>query len=87
MNEENEAAQAEDEGLPEASNVAESEPVLAEVEHEIQSLEQRVIAAIDTWYEAHFHKAAVEGRTPITSDDKDALLKGVTAAVAPATKE
>jgi len=51
------------------------------------SLEQRVTAAIDAWYVDHFHAAAVAGRAPLSADDKDALVKSVTAAVAPATKE
>lgn len=44
---------------------------------------ERVIAAVERWYAAHFHAAAVAGRAPITADDKAALLKHVADAVAP----
>jgi hypothetical protein len=48
----------------------------------------RVIAAIERWYERHFHAAAVSGTAPITADDKAALIQHVADAVAPpATQE
>ncbi len=49
---------------------------------------ERVIAAVERWYAAHFHRAAVAGTAPITADDKAALIQHVADAVAPtATKE
>jgi hypothetical protein len=49
---------------------------------------ERVIAAVEAWYAAHFHAAALAGRAPITADDKAALIQHVADAVAPtATQE
>lgn len=45
---------------------------------------EAVIAAIERWYEGHFHRAAVEGRQPISAADKADLVKAVTEAT---TKE
>lgn len=42
------------------------------------------IAAIEAWYARHFHRAAVEGRQPISAADKADLVKAVTEAT---TKE
>lgn len=46
-----------------------------------KSQAERVNAAIDEWYAAHFHAAATSGRPPITSDEKAALVEAVTAAI------
>lgn len=54
--------------------------------HPIEAVE-RAVRGIETWYANHFHAAAVAGRTPISADDKAALLKHVADAVAPAAKE
>jgi hypothetical protein len=49
---------------------------------------KRAVAAIERWYERHFHAAAVAGTAPITADDKAALIQHVADAVAPtATQE
>lgn len=45
----------------------------------------RAIAAVERWYAAHFHRAAVHGYAAIPSDDKAALIQHVVAAVS--TKE
>lgn len=43
----------------------------------------RLRAAIDRWYAAHFHAAAVSGRAPITAEDKASLIQHVTEAITP----
>ena len=49
---------------------------------------ERVIAAIERWYAAHFHAAAIAGTAPLSADDKAALIQHVADAVAPpATQE
>lgn len=73
MTEETEAGQPEGDVLPDAAPT----PL---------SLEQRLRAALDSWYANHFHAAAIAGRAPISADDKDALTKSVLGVVAP-TKE
>lgn len=45
---------------------------------------KRIEAAIEAWYARHFHRAAVEGRAPISATDKADLVKAVTEAT---TKE
>lgn len=45
---------------------------------------RKVIAAIEAWYARHFHRAAVEGRAPISATDKADLVKAVAEAT---TKE
>lgn len=47
-------------------------------------LPERVNDAIEAWYGRHFHRAAVEGRQPISATDKADLVKAVTEAT---TKE
>jgi hypothetical protein len=54
-------------------------------EKAIETDVERVVAAVEAWYSAHFHAAAVAGVTPITADDKAALIQHVTDAVAPTT--
>lgn len=49
-----------------------------------KSQAERVNDAIEQWYAAHFHRAAVEGRAPISAADKAALVQAVTEAT---TKE
>jgi len=43
--------------------------------------------AIERWYAKHFHDAVIDGRTPITVDEKASLIQSVNTVVAPATKE
>lgn len=45
---------------------------------------RKVIAAVEAWYARHFHRAAVEGRAPISATDKADLVKAVAEAT---TKE
>lgn len=45
---------------------------------------EAVLAAVERWYAGHFHRAAVEGRPPISATDKAELVKAVTEAI---TKE
>jgi hypothetical protein len=57
-------------------------------EQAIQTDAERVIAAIERWYAAHFHAAAAAGTAPLSADDKAALIQHVADAVAPpATQE
>jgi hypothetical protein len=78
MNDEPVSAQAEGEALPES----------CEIKASIHIDAAPVIAAIERWYAAHFHAAALAGRAPITADDKAALIQHVADAVAPtATQE
>lgn len=44
-------------------------------------LPERVNDAIEAWYARHFHAAAIAGRQPITSEEKAALVEGITAAI------
>lgn len=83
MTEDTVSAKAEGQPVPE---VPAATDFLHRAEQAFLTVEQRVIAGIEAWYERHFHKAAVEGRQPLSADDKAALLKSVTDAVAP-TKE
>ena len=80
------AAKAEGEALP-GSNQPAKAGFFVRAEQAAMSIEQRAVAAIEDWYERHFHACAVSGRAPISADDKAALVKGVAEAVAPATKE
>lgn len=48
---------------------------------------ERVLAAIERWYAAHFHAAALAGRAPLSADDKAALIQHVADAVAPAATQ
>lgn len=45
---------------------------------------RKVIAAVEAWYARHFHRAAVDGRAPISATDKADLVKAVAEAT---TKE
>lgn len=76
MNEDIESGQPEGEALPESL----PPPLPA---HAANGLHERLLDAIERWYAAHFHAAAVAGRAPITADDKAALVSSVTAVVAP----
>jgi hypothetical protein len=84
MNDETASAPAEGEALPDSNK-----PSFASwAEKVVQTDVERVIAAVERWYAAHFHAAAVAGRAPITADDKAALIQHVADAVAPpATQE
>lgn len=48
---------------------------------------ERVLAAVERWYERHFHRCAVAGVAPVSADDKAELLKHLAEAVAPAATE
>lgn len=50
-----------------------------DAEHAVVNLRD-VIDAIEAWYARHFHRAAVEGRAPISATDKADLVKAVTEA-------
>lgn len=80
------AAKAEGEALPESNQPAKA-GFFVRAEKAALSLEERAVAAIEDWYERHFHACAVAGRAPLSADDKAALVKSVADAVAPATKE
>lgn len=81
---ETEAAKAEGEASPAITPTPAKAGFFSRAESDVE----RVIAAVEAWYAAHFHAAAVEGRAPITADDKAALIQHVADAVAPtATKE
>jgi hypothetical protein len=55
---------------------------------ELKADAARVIDAVERWYAAHFHAAAVAGVAPLSADDKAALIQHVADAVAPpATQE
>ena len=84
MIDETEAAKAEGEASPAVTPTPAKAGFFSRAENDVE----RVIAAVERWYAAHFHAAAVEGRAPITADDKAALIQHVADAVAPtATKE
>jgi hypothetical protein len=70
---------------PNAGTEPEGE-ALPEHLHSSEAIE-RAVRGIEAWYAKHFHAAAVAGRTPISADDKAALLQHVAEAVAPAAKE
>lgn len=88
MNDETASAPAEGEALPvpgktiAATLRVDTKPITDAI-GELRIDAERVIAAVERWYAAHFHAAAVAGRAPITADDKAALLKHVADAVAP----
>jgi len=53
---------------------------------EVDSLEAiaaRARAAVDAWYEKHFHSHRVAGTVPISSVEKDELHRAVASAVQP----
>lgn len=54
------------------------------VESAVSADVKKVVAAIEAWYARHFHRAAVEGRAPISATDKADLVKAVAEAT---TKE
>lgn len=75
MNDETDTAQAEGEVLPKSFAKTAEAAVL--------SLEQRVLAALDRWYEKHFHAAAADGRAPISAEEKASLTAHVSEALTP----
>lgn len=78
MNDETAAGQPEGEALPERFERA--------AEHAIEYADtglHSVLAAIERWYAAHFHAAALAGRAPITAEDKASLIQHVTEALTP----
>lgn len=52
-----------------------------------QSTAQRLEAAIEAWYEKHFHRCITSGTAAITAEEKDALHKATQAAVATPTQD
>ncbi len=54
------------------------------IETDIESIAKRAEAAIERWYVAHFHRAAVANVQPITAAEKVALHAAVADAVKPA---
>lgn len=81
MNDEQTSAQAEGEALPESA-----------AQHPIDTPLRRVFAAeaidlalgaLERWYAAHFHAAALAGRAPITAEEKASLIQHVTEALTP----
>jgi hypothetical protein len=85
MSIENESAQAEGEASPAITPTPAKAGFFSRAEQAAKTDAERVIAAVERWYAAHFHAAAVAGRVPITADDKAALIQHVTDAVAPTT--
>ena len=73
MIDEEQAAQAEGVALP-------AESAWHRAEYKADAVVDRVVAAIERWYEGHFHRAAVNGTAPLSSDDKAALIAHVSAA-------
>lgn len=88
MNDETVAGKPEGEALPDSgSTIAASihidtKPLVAAI-GELRADAERVLAAIERWYAAHFHAAAVAGRAPITAEDKASLTAHVTEAFTP----
>lgn len=79
MIDEKAAAKAEGEALPESI----SQPVFAPVVERVVSPVERAFAAIEDWYAEHFHAAAVDGRPPITAEEKASLQAHVSDALTP----
>lgn len=48
---------------------------------DVEAIAQRAEAAIQRWYDRHFHRAAVAGSPPITSTDKAELHAAVADAI------
>ncbi|MDE2426908.1 MAG: hypothetical protein KGO96_13490 [Elusimicrobia bacterium] len=88
MTDETASAPAEGEASPAVTPTPAKAGFFSRAEKAVENDVERVISAIERWYAAHFHAAALEGRAPITADDKAALIQHVADAVAPtATKE
>ncbi|MBS0200290.1 MAG: hypothetical protein JSR70_07540 [Proteobacteria bacterium] len=47
------------------------------------SLFDRVVAALEAWYDKHFHRSVVEGTPAISADDKESLFEAVKSAAQP----
>lgn len=60
---------------------AETKPIKSGFVASAEADVDRIVAAIEKWYAAHFHRAAVNGTAPISADDKAALIQHVTNAV------
>jgi hypothetical protein len=71
MIDENVSAQAE------GSHVPAKAGFFSRAEKAVVSDAERVIAAVEAWYAQHFHRASVEGRAPISAEDKAALVAAV----------
>lgn len=78
MNDETASAQADGEVLH-VSQVAAAGARAAVAAYD----QQQAIDAIERWYAAHFHAAAVSGRAPITAEEKASLIAHVTEALTP----
>jgi hypothetical protein len=87
MTDETDSGQPEGEALP-VSTKAGIGARLGDAMNLVTADAEHVIAAIERWYAAHFHAAALAGVAPLSADDKAALIQHVADAVAPAaTKE
>jgi|GEM_PF-4639724 hypothetical protein len=92
MKDDTTSGQPEGEALPVSKQIkatlqVDTAPLVAAI-GELKADAERVIAAVERWYAAHFHAHAVAGTAPITADDKAALIQHVADAVAPtATQE
>jgi len=56
---------------------------LKQVEVDIEDIAARARAAVEAWYEKHFHRHTVARTQPITSEEKDELHRVVASAVQP----
>lgn len=86
MNDDIKSAQAEGDALPSFSQPPKG-GFFSSAEKTIETDVDRVIAAVERWYAAHFHRAALAGTAPITADEKAALIQHVADAVAPTTAQ
>lgn len=58
-----------------------------QVEQDAEAVAARVKAAVDAWYDKHFHRHSVAGTQPISAQEKDDLHKAVASAVQPQESE
>ena len=63
---------------------AKAKDELRVLETDAASIVKRVQAAIDRWYEAHFHRAVATNTQPLPASDKAALHAAVADALQPA---
>jgi hypothetical protein len=80
MNDETESGQPEGEALP--TSTPPPLPPQGGFFSPDDSPATRAEAAIERWYAGHYHRAAAEGRAPLSADDKAALIASVREAVA-----
>ncbi|MGN6383651.1 MAG: hypothetical protein ACTHMK_13695 [Dyella sp.] len=86
MNDDNASAKAEGEALPENGPAIVKSLIRGETK-KLETDAERVFAAVERWYERHFHRCAVAGVAPLSADDKAELHKHLAEAVAPAATE